>query len=469
MVLRRGTTLLAALGLTGGLALVALPAYAEDTGPVLMGTSRTPEWLYSSGGEVTITADATDDVGITMAYAHVFEGDQSMDVQLLPSVVHDTYTTYSGTTMLPPNPTPYDVEWGIEVTVTDTNGAFATGSPGTVLVGGEDNPPEVTDGTVTPGTLPWQGGDIDYAATITDDVGVDQAWVTITGSDGWWTGGDLTHGDGDTWSGSASLPPNGTNEDISYQVVVSAVDTAGQQTDTQIGEPTVQGQPQFNEKPVVSQVDVSPTELGADGGLVTIDAQASDTEGSVSYVDAIIRPSDCAVPCAEEVDVPMDAVDFDRFSATWTAPASTSTDTETWTVLVRATDDIGQEGEGTGPDVHVAGQEPPAPPHLTVTPGTVRLGVIPVRTRVHDSFVVTNTGEAGSVSFTVVDPDRPCRLRGADGGDLDLTLDAGESRTVVVSCRPRETGRFRVAVPVVRQDGEQPGLDVVVRGRGVKP
>ena len=468
MGLRRGTTLLAALGLAGGLALVALPAYAEDTGPVLLGTSRTPEWLYGSGGDVTITADATDDVGITMAYAHVFAGDQSMDVQLLPSAVHDTYTTYSGTTMLPPNPTPYDVEWGVEVTVTDTNGAIATGSPGTVVVGGEDQFPEVTDGSVIPGTLPWQGGQIDYSAVLTDDVGVDQAWVTITGSDGWWTGGDLTLGDGDTWSGSASLPPNGTHEDISYQVVVSAVDTAGQQTDTQIGEPTVQGQPQFNEKPVVSQVDVSPTELGADGGLVTIEAQATDTEGSVAYVDAIIRPGGCAVPCADEVDLPMDAVDSDHFSATWTAPASTSTDLETWTVLVRATDDVGQEGEGTGPDVHVAGQQPPAPPMLTVAPKVVRLGDIPVRTRVHGSFVVTNTGDADSLTFVVRDPARPCRLRGADGGDLTLTLDAGESRTVVVSCRPRSEYGFRLVFPVDREDGGQADLRMVVRGRGVR-
>jgi len=104
----------------------------------------------------------------------------------------------------------------------------------------------------------------------------------------------------------------------------------------------------------------TPTQLNFPGGVVTISA-AVQASSAVSRAWAHVTKPDATT---EDVDMALSGA---AYSATWSAPANTSTQGQAsvYSVVVHARDFVGNEAAGTAVTVTVvAAPAPPAPPGI---------------------------------------------------------------------------------------------------------
>jgi hypothetical protein len=200
----------------------------------------------------------------------------------------------------------------------------------------EDLPPIVTNGVVSPGSLPHVGGTVTISVDVTDDVGITTVYADVYAPDGSLQSVQLLASGLTTYSGSVSIGPNFTDEAASHSVWVQASDTNGALTIELIVDVQFDAQPQFDEAPSVSDPSVEPRELPAAGGTVTISVTASDNRG-ISSAEATI-----ALPDGGSVVVPLEPISFSRFEGTFTAPANSGTTAQQYAIQAIAYDDIGQ-------------------------------------------------------------------------------------------------------------------------------
>jgi hypothetical protein len=221
---------------------------------------------------------------------------------------------------------------------------------------GEDTPPEIRSGSVTPSYLPSSGGNVQIQAEIVDDVGVHMTTAQVYGSDGSYQAIQLYEGFANNYFGTLEVPANYSEGTMSYSVEVQAYDTYNAWVNTTIGEVQVEGQPQFDEAPWVSTTEMFPTFLAPEGGAVTIRGEAGDNRG-LSGIYALVTG-----PGGTSTEVAMYALDSSHFEGTFNAPANTGTLAAEYIVEVIAQDDIGQEGRATAGIVTVDAPPPPPPP-----------------------------------------------------------------------------------------------------------
>ena len=131
----------------------------EDTPPSIANPTFTPNTVPYTGGEVDIVADVTDDVGVTAVYADVFtSGGDGQSVQLFASA---TPPAYSGSVVMGPNFSDSPVSYSVVLQATDSQRRHDDRKAGEITVDAQpefDEPPIVSDPSVTPRTLGSGGG-----------------------------------------------------------------------------------------------------------------------------------------------------------------------------------------------------------------------------------------------------------------------------------------------------------------------
>jgi hypothetical protein len=216
-------------------------ALAEDTYPVIHSVTVSPGSLGHQGGQITITVDATDDVGISAVSASTYSPDGAIgSVDLHPSGA----SSYSGTFLIPANYTDSPVQWGIEAWVTDTQGASTSYISGGVEVAAQpqfDEPPVVSDPSVTPRELPNTGGQVTIAITASDLRGISSVYAAVKRPDGTTDAVELLGVSSSRFEGIYTAPSNSGTTPLAYTVSAAAADDIGQETWVDAGSFTVAG------------------------------------------------------------------------------------------------------------------------------------------------------------------------------------------------------------------------------------
>jgi hypothetical protein len=221
---------------------------------------------------------------------------------------------------------------------------------------GEDTPPQIVSGSLTPSYLPSSGGNVQIQAEIVDDVGVHMTTAQVYGSDGSFQAIQLYEGFANNYFGTLEVPENNSEGTVSYSVEVQAYDTYNAWVNTTIGEVQVEGRLQFDEAPWISTVEMNPSVLPAAGGAVTIRAEAGDNRSLSGIYASVTRPD------GTSLEVPMYGLDSSHFEGTFNAPANTGPLGAEYVVEVVVQDDIGQESRATAGTVTVEAPPPPPPP-----------------------------------------------------------------------------------------------------------
>lgn len=202
--------------------------------------------------------------------------------------------------------------------------------------------PTVSDGSVTPSSLPYAGGMVTVSATVTDieGGGVDFVWVDVT-SLGGWTSYALSRGasNPDEWVGDIELPPNLSGQPVTYQFTVVARDLDNEEGRGAAGTVEVAGGPLYDEAPALSDPAVSPRALPRAGGPVQLAVTATDATG-LTEVYAYIVAVDGTV-----TRVPLAGVGGDRYAGVWNVPAVTRGPSAQYAVRMVAVDAIHQVGD----------------------------------------------------------------------------------------------------------------------------
>jgi hypothetical protein len=229
----------------------------EDNPPMIGGGVVTPSNLSYQGGSVQLSAEVTDDFGVSMVYALIYDPDGS--TQLIQLYQGDL-NTYYGTLEVPENGSNEQANYGVEIQAWDTNGGYS----GT-LVGGVqeeaalpfDQYPYVVGQEVLPSYLPAEGGSTTISVEASDDRSVANVYALLTTLPG---GGDteltLSPRGENRYEGTFTAPANPGPEAAEYLVEIIAEDDIGQQTRIS-AEPLVVEAPPAPPPPSVGQLKSS--------------------------------------------------------------------------------------------------------------------------------------------------------------------------------------------------------------------
>jgi ABC-type phosphate transport system substrate-binding protein len=231
--------------------------------------------------------------------------------------------------------------------------AAACGEDGT-----EDTGPLITEAHVTPAGLTHEGGTGVVSARVEDDCGVQQVYAEINSTEGVYVSFQLLpfediNSNARVYRGEFQIPANFQEWEVGYQVNISAEDTNGAFEEAYAGEINVEGLAPFDEAPTVWDASVSPRQLTAIGGGVTIRASAADTR-SISEVYATITPVG-----GSSFQIQMEPIDFTRFEGVFSAPENAGLAPVQYSVEITALDDIGQPASVNAGRISVAA--PPSP------------------------------------------------------------------------------------------------------------
>jgi hypothetical protein len=233
----------------GGLLLMADRSAAdeepgfEDNPPSILGGEVTPANLSFEGGNVQLSADVVDDVGVSMVYAQIYGPDgNNQAIQLFQG----NETTYFGTLEVPPNYSDVEVSYGVEIQAYDTNGAYVASLIGGVQVEAApqfDEFPYVSDPQLAPSFLPAAGGPVTISAEASDNHSISTAFATIALPGGGSTEVPLQPVGFSRYEGTFTAPANPGPLAAEYLVEISAQDDIGQETRVSAGTITVEAPP----------------------------------------------------------------------------------------------------------------------------------------------------------------------------------------------------------------------------------
>src|SRR4029077_5538070 len=94
------------------------------------------------------------------------------------------------------------------------------------------------------------------------------------------------------------VPPNYSDVPVEYVVEVQAYDNNGAYSASLIGGVQVEAAPQFDESPYVTNAELNPSFLPAEGGTVTISADAGDNRGLAGLFATVALPGGGSVEVA---------------------------------------------------------------------------------------------------------------------------------------------------------------------------
>jgi hypothetical protein len=244
----------------------------QDTdGPFFSNLDDTPD-PQENGGNVNITVDITDDIGVDEVWVNVTYPDASWINASMNSGTGDEWYF----------DTPYNDLGSYSYTVwaKETSNNWNSTGPGAFTI-------QDTDGLVlsnlddTPDPQE-NGGYVNITLDVTDDVGVDTVWVNITFPDSSWTNVSMNKGSGNEWFYDTSYSDLGVH---SYSIWAN--DTSGNWASAGPGAFTIQD----TDGPVISNMDDAPDPQENDG-FVNITVDVTDDVGvdevwiNVTYPDA---------------------------------------------------------------------------------------------------------------------------------------------------------------------------------------
>jgi hypothetical protein len=337
--------------------------------------------------------------------------------------------------------------------------------PATAAACGSEAPPVITNATVTPSTLPWEGGTIRIEADVESDCGVNVA-LEISSSDGGYFPSEMgvteetVNDNPRTYRSEFGAHANYSESPVYYQVTIRATDVEGGGGEVFPGETEVAGAPPFDEPPAISNAAVKPLRVGSSGGGVKISADITDNRG-VSYAWAAVMLPDETIK-----DVTLNPVSSSHFEGFFKAPANTGATPQQYSVVVYA------EDESALRDYEEAGT-------FTVSPLTGLLnawttegsyfGKVTVGTTATRTVVVHNNGgpKTQPVKASITTSGSPFSIRWATDGKYDFTIAPGETIGFTVDFVPTTRGFVTGSAIVSRSDGAQPNVSVNLSGVGV--
>jgi hypothetical protein len=342
---------------------------------------------------------------------------------------------------------------------------LATGSAAADESGIEDNPPSIVAGELSPGSLSYEGGNVQIRAEIVDDFGLFMTYVQIYRPDGSTEMIQLFEGYEHNYFATLEVPPNSSDQPVEYGVEVQAYDTNGAYVASLIGGVQEEAAPQFDESPYVTNAELNPSYLQSEGGTVTISADAGDNRGLAGLFALVVLPG------GGSVEVPMNPTSSSHFEGTYEVPANTGPLAAEYLVEVVAQDDIGQEGRGLAGTITVAA--PPPPPssgRLEVWPGERSFGTVKSGKSAQRTVFVRNLPRKGGepVEATAVVYGSSAFSFSGGNSAIHFVLQPGEKRAFTVEFRPTTSGQQFAAFEVIRDDGIQPGLTVELSGKGFR-
>jgi hypothetical protein len=236
--------------LVGSLGLLLLAASAtadepgfEDNPPLILGGEVSPSSLSYEGGSVQISAEIVDDIGLFMTYVQIYRPDSSTELMPL-------YGGYEGhyfsTLEVPPNYSDTPVEYGVEVQVTDTGGAYVASLIGVVQVEAApqfDESPYVTNAELNPSFLPASGGTVTISADAGDNRALAGVFATVALPDGGSVEVPMNPTSSSHFEGTYEAPANSGPLAAEYVVEVVAQDDIGQEGRGSAGIVTVAAPP----------------------------------------------------------------------------------------------------------------------------------------------------------------------------------------------------------------------------------
>lgn len=323
----------------------------------------------------------------------------------------------------------------------------------------QDFPPVITNGHISPGTLPANGGTVIVTADVVDDISVFSVTANAYGPGSFLTAPMHPTDDAGTYTGTFDIGPNFNEDPVNHQIEVVAIDGTSGTTTEIVGDVEVLGNPPFDEKPIVWDPSVSPTSLPRSGGPVNLAVSAWDLRG-ISEAHASITG-----PAGEVYSVALEAVSADRFTGVFNAPANTSIFPAYYEIEFSAMDDIGQQTIVSGDRVTVAAR--PAG-QLLIKPGARDFGEVKRGRTAQRAIVVKNRGAKGTspISGLIQTSGPPFFVAGQTNAGVAFSLEPGRSKTYHIRFRPTALGLFTGQVNVVRNDYGQPGLHTPLTGRG---
>jgi len=338
--------------------------------------------------------------------------------------------------------------------------------PATAAACGSEDPPVITNATVTPSSLPWEGGTIRVEADVTEPGCGVQVQLEISSSDGGFYPSEMgateetVNDNPRTYRSEFGAPANYSESPVYYQVTIRATDVEGGGAEDFPGETEVAGAPPFDEPPAISNAAVKPLRVGSSGGRVTISADITDNRGVANAWAAVMLPDETIK------DVTLSPVSSTHFEGFFKAPANSGTSPQKYSVVVYA------EDESALRDFEEAGT-------FTVSPltgllnawttegsyfGKVALGTTATRT-----VVVHNNGgpKTQPIAASITTSGAPFSIRWATDGKYDFTLAPGETIGFTVDFVPTSRGFVTGSAIVSRLDAAQPNVSVSLSGVGV--
>jgi hypothetical protein len=229
-------------------ALVGAPdravAAGTDFPPVVTNGVVSPTGLPNTGGTITVTVDAVDDVGLATVWIEAMGNDGSYaSVEMVPSLVD---TSYSATLSIAANPSDQPVSHTIAVHAWDGNSGETIAWLGEVQVDATpqfDELPIVSDPSVDPRELPAAGGTVTIQATATDTRGISEVLAVVASPGGGSTVVYLEAISSSRFEVTFTAPANTGAAPLEHAIEIFAYDDIGQQASVDAGIVTVAAQP----------------------------------------------------------------------------------------------------------------------------------------------------------------------------------------------------------------------------------
>jgi hypothetical protein len=215
--------------------------------------------------------------------------------------------------------------------------------------GTEDNPPTIHYASVSPGGLPNWGGVATVTLNAVDDVGIAQAYADVQLPDGGSASVELLPSGDTNYTGYFDVPANYGFATASYVFTVQVWDTNGASDTEAAGQVDVEPQIPPDEPPAMSDPFVSPRELSAAGGTVTIGVTAYDIVNTTAYA---IVTDDSGGPTTY---VDLTPTTWPKFEGRLYLRGNATTATQTYSVEIVGVDDLGQSSSIDAGQVTVAG------------------------------------------------------------------------------------------------------------------
>jgi hypothetical protein len=343
-------------------------------------------------------------------------------------------------------------------------GALLLAIPATAAACGETAPPDIKWAKVSPATLPWEGGTITLTTEVESDCGAEVYAEVNTSGPLQWSFQMLPTDDPNSnvhfYRSEIGALPNYNNEPFYYEFAIRAIDQVEGSSETFAGGTEVAAAPDFDEAPYVSNAVVTPTNLGTEGGWVTISADVSDNR-SVNYVFANIM-----LPNETLKEVPLEPVSSSHFVGHYKAPANYGTAAAKYPVTVYGEDDIGQQRSESAGTFKVAGR--PGPLSIEIERGG-NIGNVTVGRTATRVVTVHNSGSKWIKSSLALSGSTWFVLRNAIDRKIEFSIGSNESRRFRLEFTPAAATKATGSLTLSRVDGTQPPIVTSLSGKGIPP